>query len=438
METAAAAALPDDLLAGVLGRLPARSLAASRGTCKAWRDLIDERQLLVRFRRLLPHSVRGLFINYQDYRRPHFLSRPTPTSSPEAAADGGHRQIDARGPLQLSWYEVADHCNGLVLFTEGHGEVLHVCNPITRWSARPPPCPAGTYDLYYSAGNYGRRTFLVFDPLVSPEYYKVVLTPAEPGREQMEKDGACRRTEWPPSAWASWHEFSSATGRWEEKVLLREGEAAAGTAGDLLLYKHRWGFHVDPPCRYAAYWKGALYVHWHGRSEKGVYMAAITQECLPILRVWTLSESSGGHMEWVPKHQSNLKINAHFWCVENNNFDELKYWNLDLDPEYSMFGLDNGRKNQDVSLEQNVSWNSDDDNIVDISDDKHEIHPYVNFLGFHPYKEVIFLSRDSYAAVAFHLNSPKIQYLGTVHLAGTYNRGIRESFVYTPCLIGDY
>ena len=94
METAAAAALPDDLLAGVLGRLPARSLAASRGTCKAWRDLIDERQLLVRFRRLLPHSVRGLFINYQDYRRPHFLSRPTPTSSPEAAADGGHRQID--------------------------------------------------------------------------------------------------------------------------------------------------------------------------------------------------------------------------------------------------------------------------------------------------------------------------------------------------------
>jgi hypothetical protein len=37
-----AAALPDDLL-------PACSLATSRGTCKVWRDLIDERQLLVGF-----------------------------------------------------------------------------------------------------------------------------------------------------------------------------------------------------------------------------------------------------------------------------------------------------------------------------------------------------------------------------------------------------
>jgi hypothetical protein len=81
METeTAAASLPDDLLAGVLGRLRARSHAASCGVCKAWRDLIDERQLLVRFRRLLPHSVRG-----------HQLAgllqvplvRPTGTTSPE-------------------------------------------------------------------------------------------------------------------------------------------------------------------------------------------------------------------------------------------------------------------------------------------------------------------------------------------------------------------
>jgi hypothetical protein len=32
-------------------------------------------------------------------------------------------------------------------------------------------------------------------------------------------------------------------------------------------------------------------------------------------------------MEWVPKYQSNLKMNTYFWWVENNEkFDEPKYW----------------------------------------------------------------------------------------------------------------
>jgi hypothetical protein len=101
----------------------------------------------------------------------------------------------------------------------------------------------------------------VFDPFVSPEY-KVLLCPVEPGRKQMENDEACRRMEWPPSAWATWHEFSSSTGRWAEKVFVREGEAA-GMAGDLLISE--WGsHHVEPRCRYAAYWQGALYIHCHG------------------------------------------------------------------------------------------------------------------------------------------------------------------------------
>jgi hypothetical protein len=172
-----------------------------------------------------------------------------------------------------------------------------------------------------------------------------------------------------------------------------------------------------------------------GRSEKGVYIAAIAKDGLAVLRVWTLSES-GGQIEWVPKHQSNLKINTYSWWMDNNKLDDSKFWSLDLQPEYWMFHLDNGRKNQDVSLEQNVSWNSDDDNIVDVLDDEQDDHGYVKFLGFHPYKEVIFLCCDG-NAVACHLNRPKVQYLGTVCLAGIYNRGIRESFVYMPCLIGD-
>jgi len=159
------------------------------------------------------------------------------------------------------------------------------------------------------------------------------------------------------------------------------------------------------------------------------------QDALARLWVWTLNESNG-QMEWVPKDQSNLKINTYSWWLENIKFDEPKYWTSDYQPEYWMFNLDNWRKNQDVSLKQNVCWNSDDDNIVDVLEDKQEEgHGYVKFLGSHPYKEVMFLCCDG-DAVAFHLNSPKLQYLGTIHL-NTYNRGIHESFVYMTCLIGD-
>jgi hypothetical protein len=121
-----------------------------------------------------------------------------------------------------------------------------------------------------------------------------------------------------------------------------------------------------------------------GRSEKGVYIAAIGSGALAKLRVWTLSES-GGNIEWVVKDQSNLKINTCSWSMEINNFDELKYWILDLKPQYWMFDHDDGRGNQDISLvEQNVCWNSDDDNIVDILDDEEELAPMSNSLGFIP------------------------------------------------------
>jgi hypothetical protein len=89
----------------------------------------------------------------------------------------------------------------------------------------------------------------------------VLLSPEDPGWKQVEKDDVCHRMEWPPLPWATWHEYSSSTGRWAEKVFVRQGEAA-GTAGDLLI-KEWGGSHVEPAWRYAAYWKAALYIHCH-------------------------------------------------------------------------------------------------------------------------------------------------------------------------------
>jgi hypothetical protein len=97
--------------------------------------------------------------------------------------------------------------------------VLYVLNPATQRRARLPPC---------SGEDWQRPAFLVFDPAVSP-HYKVLLEPLE----RIDQAAHSRLMEWPPPAW-SWGEFSSRTGRWKEKVLARQGEAAA-TVGELLL-----------------------------------------------------------------------------------------------------------------------------------------------------------------------------------------------------------
>uniref|UniRef100_K3ZMT9 Uncharacterized protein n=1 Tax=Setaria italica TaxID=4555 RepID=K3ZMT9_SETIT len=72
------------------------------------------------------------------------------------------------------------------------------------------------------------------------------------------------------------------------------------------------------------------------------------------------------------------------------------------------------------------AWNSDDDNATDM----------VIFLGFHPCKEVIFLYMSTVKLVACHLKSTEIQYLGGLLGPVSYNCGLEESFVYTPCLVG--
>lgn len=201
--------LPDDALAEVLRRLPGRSLAASRCVCKAWQAIVDDQQLLLPH--LLPSSVRGLFVNYIDHDRPHLFARPTSMPGPRIDGDFDFIERDNR----WDWYRVLDHCNGLVLRSGDHhsGDSMYVVNPATqRWTHLPRYC----------------------------------LAPVKTA---------------PMKRW-TWHALSSTTNRWKERVFLLDGEAAESVVGPLPPDKEFDKY--DTQCRYAAYWKGALYVHCRG------------------------------------------------------------------------------------------------------------------------------------------------------------------------------
>ncbi|GJN08244.1 hypothetical protein PR202_ga26144 [Eleusine coracana subsp. coracana] len=292
-------ALPDDALAAVLCWIPTRTVAACRCVCKAWRDVVDARGLL------LPRAVRGIFLNFIDYRCPRFFARPSSERPgnlsflPSYTRDHG---------------SILDHCNGLLLYEGTFTREFYVVNPATRrWERLPPRMGLRDYVAY-----------LVFDPAESPNY-EVFLIPRVPkkpcpvlvpkydppslvnlsGLFSMSDDGTdledteededsgeeepveltplprsieegffparftpassepgdpYRLMEWPPSRY-TFHVFSYSTGRWEERSFVREGEAV-GTIEDVRL--DLWLTYAGPRWRYGVYWRGALYVHCHG------------------------------------------------------------------------------------------------------------------------------------------------------------------------------
>ncbi|CAN6292180.1 unnamed protein product [Urochloa humidicola] len=311
-------ALPEEMLADVLRRLAPRSLAASRCVCKAWHAAVDARQLLRA--ELLPHTLGGLFVDFNMQGRPEFFSASS--SSPHAVAVSSDL-----GFMPEPKSDVADHCNGLLL------RWRDVVNPATRqWAPLPPEPPPRSRT---NAEGFFADPFLVFDPAVSP-HYEVFLMPTITWWALLDNDVATARSEWPP-ALCQTHVFSSRMGCWEERSFVREGDPA-GTIAEM-----KRAFTMDK--RYGVYWRGALYVHcqndfmcrvslanctyqvikpppaengaddddddppvpYLGRSEKGVYCAMLNHK-ESRLRVWILDESSAHQMEWVLKHQiSNLK-----------------------------------------------------------------------------------------------------------------------------------
>ncbi|WVZ59846.1 LOW QUALITY PROTEIN: hypothetical protein U9M48_009939, partial [Paspalum notatum var. saurae] len=220
----------------------------------------------------------------------------------------------------------------------------------------------------------------------------------------------------------------------EERSFDRDGEAA-GTVADL---KAAPSYAQS---RYAVYWQGALYVHSEGdcvtrisllnnryrviapprgsielcqfpdlrlgKSEKGVYCALFDDNDRR-LRVWNLDESCD-QSEWILKHSST----CHLAPASSPNCTSVGQahgpWSL---RNYYKKGDGNGTLEEHSNLE----WDSDDDDILHNHNNgdnvKERFSGYIEILGFHPYKEIVFLHRSLQRGFAFHLNTCKLEDLG--------------------------
>ncbi|KAM0823309.1 hypothetical protein ACQ4PT_070955 [Festuca glaucescens] len=374
-------ALPDDAIAAILRRLEPRDLAASRCVRKAWHDVIDAHRLLLPH--VLPSTVHGLFVNYIDHGRPHFLARP----SAQPMFDGNLSFLpDHRRGIN----EMVDHCNGILLYR--CCLTLYVVNPATRrWDAL--SCEYGYSDEY-----------LVFDPVASP-HYEVFSIPRVPEKVVRRKSESERLL----------GKFSVTANREIKRFSLLDCKYQVINAP------------VDTT-------KDAMYL---GKSEKGIYLA--TEHIEYQLQVWTLNESSG-QMEWVLKYHIDLEPWKMIWLRRLKGFD--KTWTLgdddadaNDDDGYDDYDYDDDDENENEEEE-------DDDEDEDEEENEHENEEEdtMSFLGFHPYKEVVFLALSIFGGVAYHLKSSKIQYLGDLRPKDYYqahSNGLYEAFPYTPCLLGE-
>jgi len=150
---------------------------------------------------------------------------------------------------------------------------------------------------------------------------------------------------------------------------------------------------------------------------------------------WNLDES-GYQMEWVLKHDRDLFK----WLLKH----KLQYtgpWALqDINYYYNNRNRDH---DMEAPAEEKIEWTSqasEDEKFTWSSDDECGHTGYVDILGFHPCKDIIFLSESITRGLAYHLNSSKVEVLGNIYPAG-YDKELgneqllESSFPYTPCWI---
>jgi hypothetical protein len=98
----------------------------------------------------------------------------------------------------------------------------------------------------------------------------------------------------------------------------------------------------------------------------------------------------------------------------------------------------------EATMEEKYEWSSDDDNVLDVQDWVDEkCIGLIDFLGFHPFKEVVFFNASFSRGVAYHWSTSKFQDLGSLCPKGSdeidrFGAGMSVFFPYTPCWMEEF
>jgi hypothetical protein len=181
-----------------------------------------------------------------------------------------------------------------------------------------------------------------------------------------------------------------------------------------------------------------------GKSEKGVYFALLYWvDCgrCPQFRVWFLKEEEEEendhiHMEWVLKTNISLPPQlANRRPLLHSGFDDDDEWRVIRDYNNKEEVAPAAARGDD-EFASDDGWDFDNADIVldEAKDNKiteANGHYPVDFLGFHPYKEIVFFCVPS-GTISYNLSTSKFQRLGE---RISIPVGMSTCFPYTPCWI---
>ncbi|TVU10788.1 hypothetical protein EJB05_44337, partial [Eragrostis curvula] len=484
--------LPDDVLASVLARLAPRCLAASRCVCRAWRAVVDARRLLRTD--LLPLSLGGVYLGASYYGLfPPLFSRLSTTL---------HDDLDYL--LSAGDWTIQDHCNGLLLFPEHVvNPATRQCARLPLLVPADQASASDHHNLYLVFDPFVSPHCEVFSiPEIIPHEQEGIEWPPSSyvmyvfssrtwrwEERSFIRDGPTRR--------ADAVTYDGHANRYG--VYWREALYVQCQDNFVIRINFSTGkYHLIEPPQLAHGGYGTLHL---GKSDKGVYYASIQCGCR--LQVWLLDESCD-QIEWVLKWDNNLKPrmacpnyddhtngtwllqcygqynNYYMNCIiDSPSYGEESGWPSDhgdfVSNEYMADHIEDYEE-QGCAM-NSFTWSSGYDNVpspeyTDIHDaygnnievpqdmfewcsDYHDNACFneardefysgsLSLLGFHPYKEIVFINDTYERVLACHLDTSKIEDLGGLNLDTTniedlgLNRDhmlkpIHTSFVYTPC-----
>uniref|UniRef100_K4AKN0 F-box domain-containing protein n=1 Tax=Setaria italica TaxID=4555 RepID=K4AKN0_SETIT len=430
---------------------PPRGLAACRCTCKAWRALIDARRLLRAELLRSPSSDSSSTSTACTSRS----SSPAPPRTPVPSAS----TTTCPGPSTLAAMRavpgprVRDHCNGLLLLDDDY-----VVNPASNSlveldpqveQSQWPPSPCMLHVFSSTSARWEERSFVrqgeaagtIADrdctmpvdnamPIsLSENKYQVIKPPTDIQLRPYLHLGKSQKGVYLTSIQGQprlrvWILDESCPGSKMEWVLKHDRDLTEW------LLKHRLE-HAAPsydPKGRAPWILQDINDYYFKECDR--YYNKNNGAVLEEKSEGNLETATDGINAWRFEDEdesTEALIEEKFEWSSESLVDETFEWSSDIEDTWH-------NKDQSVGiLEEKFDWSSDN---KEIHSGYHYYHGFIEVLGFHPYKEIVFLSESRKRGLAYHLNSSKVETLSSVCPARYGEYEITSSFPYTPCSLG--